>query len=176
MAFFIACKKKNIGISCVLILNMALYHSQILLKLWLISNRTLCHPIWCVIILVIKQIGLRQVVVWFCQSLVWLQTELDSTQSCYHYKKLIDNIPGKITLSRNFKNNYAEICLVYFLWNIIGFLRPFFFWKFNFCPFQWGIALYETVNNSRDIIFKSCMVKNTLIVGEDNVILQSHNF
>ena len=146
MAFFIACKK-NHGISCVLILNMALYHSKILLKLWLITNRTLCHPIWCVIILVIKQIGLRQVVVWFCQSLVWLQTELDSTQSCYHYKKLIDNVPGKITVLRNFKNN--------FLWNIMGFLRPFFFLKFNFCPFQWGIALYETVNNSRDIIFKS---------------------
>ena len=34
------------------------YVSQILLKLWLIGNRTLCHPIWSVIILVIKQIGL----------------------------------------------------------------------------------------------------------------------
>ena len=46
----------------------------------------------------------------------------------------------------------------------MGFLRPkyFFFWKFNFCPFQWGIAWYGTVNNSRDIIFWSCMVKNTL--------------
>ena len=31
---------------------------QILLKLWLIGNRTSCHPIRSVIILVIKQIGL----------------------------------------------------------------------------------------------------------------------
>ena len=32
--------------------------SQILLKLGLIGNRTSCRPIWSVIILVIKQIGL----------------------------------------------------------------------------------------------------------------------
>ena len=32
--------------------------SQILLKLWLIGNRTSCRPIRSVIILVIKQIGL----------------------------------------------------------------------------------------------------------------------
>ena len=31
--------------------------SQILLKLWLIGNRTSCRPIQSVIILVIKQIG-----------------------------------------------------------------------------------------------------------------------
>ena len=54
--------------------------------------------------------------------------------------------------------------------------KIFSFWKFNFCPFQWGIALYETVNSSRDIVFKSCMVKNTKKIGEDNVILQSHLF
>ena len=70
--FFIACKK-ILGISCVLILKRALYHSHIWLKLWLISNRTLCRPIRCVIIFVIKQIGLHKVVVWFCQSLIWLQ-------------------------------------------------------------------------------------------------------
>ena len=80
-----------------------------------------------VIILVIKQIGLRQVVVWFCQSLVWSQTELDSTQSCYHYKKLIDNVPGKITVLRNFKNNYAEICLAYFFVEYYGFPETIFF-------------------------------------------------
>ena len=34
------------------------YISQILLKLWLIGNRTSCRPIRSVIILVIKQIGL----------------------------------------------------------------------------------------------------------------------
>ena len=34
--------------------------SQILLKLWLIDNRTSCRPIRFVIILVIKQIGLPQ--------------------------------------------------------------------------------------------------------------------
>ena len=69
-----------------------------------------------------------------------------------------------------------KYALFIFLWNIMGFLRPFFNWKFNFCPFQWGIALYETVNNSRDIIFKSYLVKNTKKIGEDNVILQSHLF
>ena len=31
--------------------------------------------------------------------------------------------------------------------------KIFFFSKFNFCPFQRGIALSGTVNNSRDIIF-----------------------
>ena len=35
--------------------------SQILLKLWLIGNRTSCHPIRSVIILVIKQIGLPRI-------------------------------------------------------------------------------------------------------------------
>ena len=34
---------------------------QILLKLWLIGNRTSCHPIRSVIILVIKQIGLPRI-------------------------------------------------------------------------------------------------------------------
>ena len=32
--------------------------------------------------------------------------------------------------------------LIFFLRNIMGFLRPkYFFWKFNFCPFQWGVAM-----------------------------------
>ena len=140
---------------------------------WLFS--LLCHPIWCVIILVIKQIRLRQVVVWFCQSPVLLQTELDSTQSCYHYKKLIDNVPGTITLLRNSKNNYAEICLVNFLVEYYGFPETIFFSEsliFGHSA-QWGIALYETANNSRDI---SCLVKNTKKIGEDNVILQRHLF
>ena len=75
----------------------------------------------------IKQIRLRQVVVWFCQSPVLLQTELDSTQSCYHYKKLIDNVPGTITLLRNSKNNYAEIYLVNFLVEYYGFPETIFF-------------------------------------------------
>ena len=42
----------------------------------------------------------------------------------------------------------------FFSRNIIGFWNQnIFFWKFDFCPFQWGIALYGTLNNSRDIIF-----------------------
>ena len=40
------------------------YTSQVLLKLWLIGNRTLCRPVWSVIILVIKQIGLLR----FCYN------------------------------------------------------------------------------------------------------------
>ena len=51
------------------------------MKLWLIGNRTSCRPIQSVILLVIKQIGLP--------LLEWLQTELDSTQSCYHYLSLL---------------------------------------------------------------------------------------
>ena len=57
MAFFFTASK-NLGICFVLILKRALYISQILFKLWLTGNRTLCRPIRFVIILVIKQIGL----------------------------------------------------------------------------------------------------------------------
>ena len=58
--------------------------------LWLIGNRTLRRPILSVIIiLVIKQIGLplssRLILLIL---LVGLQIELDSTQSCYHYKHI----------------------------------------------------------------------------------------
>ena len=53
--------------------------------LWLIGNRTSCRPIQSVIILVINKSDSRFAVVRFCLSLIWLQTELDSTQSYYHY-------------------------------------------------------------------------------------------
>ena len=39
--------------------------------------------------LVIKEIGLPFAVVRLCLSRVWLQTELDSTQSYYHYFKIV---------------------------------------------------------------------------------------
>ena len=55
--FCFTASKKNFGISCPLIKKEP-HISQILLKLWLIGNRTLCRPIRSVIILVIKQIGL----------------------------------------------------------------------------------------------------------------------
>ena len=45
---------------------------QILLKLWLIGNRTSCCPI--------RTVNRTP------ESLVWLHTELDSIQSCYYYK------------------------------------------------------------------------------------------
>ena len=54
--------------------------------LLLIGNRTSCCPIQSVIILVINKSDSRFAVVRFCLSLAWLQTELDSTQSSYHYK------------------------------------------------------------------------------------------
>ena len=60
---------------------------------------------------------------------------------------------------------WLSVCksLLIFCVEYYGFpeTKIFFFWKFNFCLFQWGIALYGTVNNERDIIFWSCMVKNT---------------
>ena len=69
----------HFGFPCVLISNWDPNISQILL--WLIGNRTSCCPIRSLIVLVIKQITL-------CYSLVWFQTELDSTKSCYHYSSI----------------------------------------------------------------------------------------
>ena len=46
----------------------------------------MCRLILSVIILLIDKLDSRFVVVQFCWSLVWLQTELDSTRSYYHYK------------------------------------------------------------------------------------------
>ena len=53
--------------------TLVFFSSQKLSFLWLIGDKTSCCPIRSVIILVILL------------SLVWLQTELDSTQSYYHY-------------------------------------------------------------------------------------------
>ena len=53
--------------------------------LWLIGNKTSSRPIQSVIILAINKSNFRFPDVQFCQSLVWLQTQLDSTQSYYHY-------------------------------------------------------------------------------------------
>ena len=78
--FFFNTSKKNWNFFC-FDFKKGPYISQILLKLWLIGNRTSCRPIQSVIILVIKQIGLP--------LLEWLQIELDSTQSCYHYLSLL---------------------------------------------------------------------------------------
>ena len=78
--FFFTTSKKNWNYFCFDFKKVS-YISQTLLKLWLIGNRTSCRPIQSVILLVIKQIGLP--------LLEWLQTELDSTQSCYHYLSLL---------------------------------------------------------------------------------------
>ena len=80
MSFFFTNSKKNWNYFC-FDFKKGSYISQTLLKSWLIGNRTSCPPIQSVIILMIKQIGLP--------LLVWLQTELDSTQSCYHYLSLL---------------------------------------------------------------------------------------
>ena len=60
-------------------LGVKLYQS------WLIGNRTSCRQILSVIILVIDKSDSRFAVARFCQSLAWLQTELDYTRSYYHY-------------------------------------------------------------------------------------------
>ena len=52
---------------------------------WLIGNRTSCRQILSVIILVIDKSDSRFAVTRFCESLAWLQTELDYTRSYYHY-------------------------------------------------------------------------------------------
>ena len=56
--FFSLLAKKEILEFLVFWFKKEPYISQILLKLWLIGNRTLCRPIQSVIILMIKQIGL----------------------------------------------------------------------------------------------------------------------
>ena len=45
---------------------------------------------------------------------------------------------------------------MFFIAKCYGFPETafFFFWKFNFCPFQSSVALEGTVNNSTDIILK----------------------
>ena len=48
--------------------------------MWLIGNRSSCCPIQSVIILVINKWDSCFMVVWFCESLISLQTELNSTQ------------------------------------------------------------------------------------------------
>ena len=77
--FFTA--SKNSRISCVLIFKMPKI-SYILLYLWLIGNRTSCHPIQYVIILMIKQVELLLRSSNFVNHSYDLQTELDSY---YHY-------------------------------------------------------------------------------------------
>ena len=59
MAFFLLLAKKSQNFLC-FDLKKDPNISQILLKLWLIGNRTSCRPFRSVIILVIKQIGLPQ--------------------------------------------------------------------------------------------------------------------
>ena len=66
--------------------------SQILLKLWLIVMIN-----WW-----LNKSDSRYAVVQFCQSLVWLRTELDSTQSCYHYLSY-DTFPRAISLENPVK-------------------------------------------------------------------------
>ena len=66
--------------------SLDIFFSRKLLFLWLIGNMTLCHPIRSEIILVKNKSSFRFAVVRFCESLDWLQTELGSTQSYYHYK------------------------------------------------------------------------------------------
>ena len=56
MAFFSLLAKKKLDFFC-FDFKKGPYISQILLKLWLIGNRTSCRPIQSVIILLIKQIG-----------------------------------------------------------------------------------------------------------------------
>ena len=58
--FFFHCwPKKDWNFQC-FDLEKEPYISQVLLKLWLIFNRTSCGPIWSVIMLMIKQIKLPQ--------------------------------------------------------------------------------------------------------------------
>ena len=68
----------------------------------------------------------------------------------------IDEFPGKMTFFINFEKCLMQkYALLIFFAEYYGFPETeiFFFWKFDFCPFQWGIALYGAVNNNRDIFF-----------------------
>ena len=98
-----------------------------LLWLWLIGNRTSCHPIQSVIILVIDKSDSRFAVVRFCKSLVWLQTELDSTWSYYHYELYIKKFfpSTRVIITNTGKNeDWPIISLKNTPWSILYTIVP----------------------------------------------------
>ena len=66
-------------------------HSKLKTKKYYLTS---CRPILSVIILVINKSDSHFAVVRLCYSLVWLQTELDSTRSYYHYVQWDSNTKG----------------------------------------------------------------------------------
>ena len=72
-----------------------------------------------------------------------------------------------MTFFKNFKKILCKICFLnFFLAEYYGFptTEIFFFRKRILFPFQWGIAWYWTVNNTRDMIFQSYMAKYIKII------------
>ena len=62
--FFFAASKKSLEFLVFGFKKRASYITSFVKVIWLIGNRTLCRPVWSVIILVIKQIGLLR----FCYN------------------------------------------------------------------------------------------------------------
>ena len=94
--------------------------SQILLKLWLIGNRTSCRPIRSLIILVIKQIGLplRGRPILLITRMITDRIGLHSVLLPYHlwYFKIVSNFT-RLTAREITYNNFG-ISLVVFMPNI----------------------------------------------------------
>ena len=107
--FFTASKKKSWNFLC-FDLQKSLF-SQLLLKLWLIGNRTPCHPIQSVIIVVIKQIILP-----LRSRLISLITHLITDRIGLHSVLLLLQI-GRHKVLLPINHNYNKIC------DILGFFK-----------------------------------------------------
>mgnify|MGYP006963835045 CR=1 FL=1 len=51
-----------------------------------IFNRTFCHPILSIVMVMIDKLDSYFAVIWFCSLLAWLQTKLESSWSYYQYE------------------------------------------------------------------------------------------
>ena len=75
-------------------------------QFWLIGNRTSCHPILSVIILMINKSDSHE-------SLEWLQTELNSTRCYRYYHYLFDKKTKRLFDNQTQTNHCLSTYLVY---------------------------------------------------------------
>ena len=134
------------------IFQTALFCFSEIVMIMINGNRTSCRPIPSVIILMINKSDSRFAVVPFCYSLVWLQIELDSNQSYYHYlwlymftcdsfkqRALIEiscfncwvtlklqfatlHVKATDSMLSNEKSSVAETRLIFHLWHFIIYI------------------------------------------------------
>ena len=91
--------------------------------------------------------------------------DIEKKYSCYHHVTQNRQISWPNDILYKFWNIFMQkyALLIFFggiLW--VSWDGIFFFWKLNFYPFQWNVALYGTANNNRvKNCQKSCIVKNS---------------